>query len=42
MLDKEWYSYKFEINPTDNLGNLKMQTVDAKGYEKPSIKLLSL
>lgn len=34
MLDKQWYSYKFEINPQKNAGNLQMQSVDAKGYEE--------
>ena len=33
MLDKKWYSYKFEVNPGRTLGAAKMQPVDAEEYE---------
>jgi len=34
MLDKEWYSYRFEINPVRNLGAVQMQAVDAGEYRR--------
>jgi len=32
MLDKEWYTYTFEINPVKTAGNLQMKSVDPAKY----------
>lgn len=34
MLDKEWYTYSFEINPEKEFGPLKLQPVDPVGYKE--------